>query len=76
MIGIELYTYPSSAPGRGKKELQLEIRPGTTVREILENAAVSTPDYYVVSINGYGADLDSIVSDGDQLVVFPAISGG
>jgi molybdopterin converting factor small subunit len=76
MIEISLYTYPSPAPGSGKRELQVEAQPLTTVREVLKNAAVETPDYYVVMINGYGADPDSIVADGDRLVLFPAISGG
>jgi sulfur-carrier protein len=76
MIEISLYTYPSPAPGSGKRELRVEAQPRTTVREVLKNAAVDTPDYYVVMINGYGAELDSIVTDGDRLVLFPAISGG
>jgi molybdopterin converting factor small subunit len=76
MIAISLYTYPSPASSSGKRELQVEAEPGKTVREIFESMAVGTPDYYVVMINGYGAGLDSTVADGDQLVLFPAISGG
>jgi molybdopterin converting factor small subunit len=76
MIEVSLYTYPSPATGSGKMELQVEAPPRTTVREVLKNAAVETPDYYVVMINGYGGELDSIVADGDRLVLFPAISGG
>ena len=76
MIEISVYTYPSPAMGSGKRELQVETRDLTTVREVLKDAAVETPDYYVVMINGYGAELDSIIADGDRLVLFPAISGG
>ena len=76
MIAISVYTYPSPAPGSGKRELEIGTRPGATVREVLKDAAIATPDYYVVMLNGYGVDLDSFVTDGDRLVLFPAISGG
>ena len=76
MISLSVYTYPAAAPGCGKRDLQLEAQPGSTVTEVLRSAAIATPDYYVIMVNGYGAQLDTIVRDGDQLVLFPAISGG
>ena len=54
----------------------MKIDGAATVRDILQEVAVDTPDYYVVMVNGYGSDLDAIVRDGDRLVLFPAISGG
>ena len=76
MISLSVYTYPAAAPGCGKRDLQLEAQPGSTVTEVLRSAAITTPDYYVIMVNGYGVQLDTIVRDGDQLVLFPAISGG
>lgn len=76
MIDICLYTFPAPASGSGKREFQLEARTGMTVGEAVKDAAIGTGDYYVVMINGYGAELGSRLDDGDQVVLFPAISGG
>ena len=54
----------------------MEIEDATTVRDILRRATVDAPDYYVIMVNGYGADLDTSVGDGDRLVTTPAVSGG
>ena len=57
MLSLQIYTYPSPAPGRGRRDIEVEIDGKATVRSILEEAAVDTPNYYVVMVNGYGADL-------------------
>jgi molybdopterin converting factor small subunit len=76
MITVRLYPGSVLGPARGEKVFSVEARPGLTVEGLLREAGVPRPDYFVVMINGYGAGIDSVLSDGDSLVLFPAISGG
>ena len=76
MIRVRVYAGPNLAPHLGSGEFSVEARPGLTVGELAREAGISRADYFVVMINGYGGGLDSEVSDGDSVVLFPAISGG
>jgi molybdopterin converting factor small subunit len=81
---IEVRLYANLAPvGRplprlanGAAGLEIDARPGLTVRDVVAEAALSADDVTVVMINNDRGTLDSPLSDGDRLGLFPAVSGG
>ncbi len=84
MIEVRLYANlafsaagkAKSGPGSASLAVQVEPRPGLTVREVLHEAGVRPEDVFVILINGVNAGLDSEVREGDRVGVFPPISGG
>jgi molybdopterin converting factor small subunit len=70
-MGRPLPRLPEGAAG-----LQVEARDGLTVRDVLAEAAIRPEDVAVVIINHGQGNLDSSLTDGDSLGLFPAVSGG
>ena len=60
--------------GHSAQELH-NIEPGTTVGQVIEEAAFSTSGYSL-SLNGLGASVDAAVSDGDVVTLVPKVEGG
>lgn len=81
---IEVRIYANLAPaGRplphltgGAAGFEIEARSGLTVRDVTAEAAIPAADVAVVMINHGRGTLDSLLSDGDRLGLFPAVSGG
>ena len=83
MIEVRLYANlafagPTVRPAKGAASatLEVEARPGLTVRRVLEEVGVQPQDVFAILINGANAGLDSPLTDGDRLGLFPPISGG
>ena len=84
MIEVRLYANLSAAAGSAVRPsvgatsaaLQVEARPGLTVRDIVDEKGLRDQDIFVIMLNGVSADLESLLSDGDRLGLFPPISGG
>ncbi len=81
---IEVRLYANLAPvGRPLPRLanyaagfEIEARSGLTVRDVVTEAAIPAADVVVVMINHGRGTLDSPLTDGDRLGLFPAVSGG
>jgi len=81
---IEVRLYANLAPeGRpvprlasGAAGFEMGARPGLTVRDVLLYASLKPEDVAVVMINHVRGDLDSSLTDGDRLGLFPAVAGG
>lgn len=81
---IEVRLYANLAPvGRalprlpgGEAGFEVEPRTGLIVRDVLHQAAIRLKDVVVVMINHGPGTLDSPLTDGDRLGLFPAVSGG
>ncbi len=81
---IEVRLYANLAPvGRPLPRLasdavgfEIEARSGLTVRDVVTEAAIPAADVVVVIINHGRGTLDSPLTDGDRLGLFPAVSGG
>ncbi len=81
---IEVRLYANLAPaGRplphlpsGAAGFEIEARSGLTVRDLVAEAAISAADVAVIMINHGRGTLDSALSDGDRLGLFPAVAGG
>jgi molybdopterin converting factor small subunit len=61
---------------RGRKQFELEARPGLTVRDVARDEGVDEGEIHLVMINGSHGTLDSLLQDGDRLGLFPPIGGG
>jgi molybdopterin converting factor small subunit len=81
---IEVRLYANLAPiGRplprlagGPAGFEVAARSGLTVRDVVVEAGIRPEDVAVVMINHAAAKLDSPLTDGDRLGLFPAVSGG
>lgn len=83
MIEVRLYASLAAAgssvrspAGATSATLQVEVRPGLTARDIVDEIGIRDQDIFVIMLNGASAGLDSPLSDGDRLGLFPPISGG
>lgn len=76
MIDVRLYAALVRTPGPGPSEFEVEPRSGLTVADVVADAGIRRDDVAIVMINGQSASLDSELSDGDRLGLFPVVSGG
>jgi len=61
--------------GRGK-QLDIEIDDGSSVSKVLEKLGIRKTDASIVLINGNSSGLETVLSDGDTLSLFPPVGGG
>jgi molybdopterin converting factor small subunit len=77
---IEFRLYASLAafmPEQTKGEPStMEVRDGTTIRDLLENLKVPRKEIKVIFLNGIHASDDVILKEGDRVGIFPAVAGG
>lgn len=76
MIDVRLYAHLPAASKRGEAEFQVEASPGLRVKDVLDEAGIPPEAVYFILIDGGAAQLDSLLSDGQLLALFPAVSGG
>ena len=66
-IGIRVGRFPG-------KPANIEVDSGTTIRQALEEAGLN-PTGFEVRRNGQEVDLDQVVQEGDQVVLFRPVQG-
>jgi len=76
MIDVRLFATLPMRSTTGRKEFQLGPRPGLTVREVVEGEGLRVADVHIIMVNGLHGSLDSELSDGDRLALFPPVGGG
>lgn len=55
---------------------QLELPEGATVADLLPRLGLVEQDLKLAFVNSKHADLGTVLVDGDQLGLFPAVGGG
>ena len=60
----------------GAASVEVEIRSGRTVGEVLDGLDVPADETRIIFVNGRAAERSSPLSGGDRLGAFPAIGGG
>ena len=60
----------------GQGSLEVEVRPGETVGQLLDRLAIPRNQTRILFVNHRHADWDQPLADGEQVGVFPAIGGG
>ncbi|MFO7460160.1 MAG: MoaD/ThiS family protein [Desulfatiglandales bacterium] len=79
MMRIEFRLYASLArymPEPWRNSSKVEVREGTTVKDLLESIKVPLGAVKVVFVNGVHAEEDQAIRDGDRIGVFPPVAGG
>ena len=74
-IEVKLYGDLKKFSHGGQSNFELTLNPGATLGDVLE--MLSIPMNRCVSlINGRRATTETVLADGDTVVLFPPISGG
>jgi molybdopterin converting factor small subunit len=76
VIDVRLFATLPMRSVTGRKQFELESRPGLTVREVVEAEGLKTTDVHIVMINGLHGTMESELGDGDRLGLFPPVGGG
>lgn len=82
MITVRLYATLAPAPAdrqgsrAGPAEFRVETRPGLRVEDVLVEKGVPLDQVNVVILNEVRVGLEAPLTEGDQVSVFPALSGG
>lgn len=56
--------------------LEVPLEPGATVRQLLEVAGIPLNEEITIGLNGEQGDLDSVLRNGDEVVLFSPMEGG
>jgi len=60
----------------GKPSVEVEIEPGQTVQQVLEQIGVPPEQTRIIFINNRAASLASVLQGDEQVGIFSAIGGG
>ena len=74
-VKVNLYATLRSFVG-GKPSVEIEVQPGQTVEQMLEQLGVPPEKTRILFVNNRAATLSQPLQDGDRVGVFPAIGGG
>src|SRR5512136_622275 len=73
---VTVKLYGSSTGGLEKRELFLDLKENATAQDAVDHLPVEDRLYLYVVRNGMRLDQDARLRDGDELLVFPPITGG
>ncbi len=65
--------------GASKNAVNIEVAPGTTINQLIEEYRVPNSEIHLVLLNGLfvsESDRDQPVKDGDTLAIWPPVAGG
>jgi sulfur carrier protein ThiS len=74
-VQINVYASLRSYVG-GAPSLTVEIEPGQTVQQLLEELGIPPEETRILFVNNRAAGLDQPLQGGERVGVFPAIGGG
>ncbi len=70
-------TLRSQVPGYDPMTgMAMDYRPGESVAGLLQRLGIDPGQVKVIMVNGRAATLESELSDGDRVGLFPAVGGG
>ena len=73
---VRIKLYGASAGGLEKSELELELNENSTAQDAVNQLPVRDRVYLYVVRDGMRLSQDARLRDGDQLLVFPPVTGG
>lgn len=76
MIDVRLFATLPMHSSTGRKAFQLEPVPGLTVRDVVAGEGLGEAEIHIIMVNGAHATMDSRLSDGDRVGLFPPVGGG
>jgi molybdopterin converting factor small subunit len=60
-----------SEAGEKRQQFELELRPESRVEDLLPRLGLSQDRIKMIMVNGRGATLDTAISEGDRVALFP-----
>ncbi|MBW2494807.1 MAG: MoaD/ThiS family protein [Deltaproteobacteria bacterium] len=63
-------------PGTSGNTTSVDVRPGSSVRDVLAPFGIPLDGSTVIALNGVTVPLETTVSEGDRVAAFSAIGGG
>ena len=75
-VNVELFGFLRKYSPGDNHIFQIEIPHGSTVKYILEELHIPDKEPYIVILNGTHGNENSIVSEGDEVVLMTPIEGG
>ena len=73
---VKIKLYGASAGGLEKSELELELPENATTQDAVNQLPVRDRVYLYVVRDGMRLSQDARLRDGDELLVFPPVTGG
>ena len=73
---ISLKLFATLAKRTPEDSNRYPIKPGTTVRDIVDNLSITEDEAKLIFVNNKRAFLTSVLNDGDRLGIFPPVGGG
>jgi len=78
LVSVKLLaTYRSKLPeGSINNTCQIDVPPGTAVRQIVEQFDIAYDEHNVILLNGHVPDPDQKIENEDVICIFSALAGG
>ena len=73
---IQLKLFAALAQLSPEDANQLPIRPGTSVKELLDELNIPSAKAHLIFINGIKESLDTRLEGGERVGIFPPVAGG
>jgi sulfur-carrier protein len=78
---ITVLLFASYADAVGQSEIELDIKPGATVRDVVDHIralgdAARLPSAPMVAVNEQYASRDRELREGDEVALIPPVAGG
>ena len=75
-VTIDLRMFASLATRMPPDAARFSVTAGITVRQLIEQLEISPTDAKLIFINGVRKDLDTPLSGGERVGIFPPVGGG
>ena len=75
-MGIEIKCFATLAKYLPENGADYPVAPGETVRSLIDKLGIPVKDVTIVFVNNLRSPLETPISDGDRVGLFPPVGGG
>lgn len=75
-VRVRLHGYLHGYAESKSPEFDLELSSGVTLAELIRNLKIPDSEVWVVSLNGKNVPVSTVLSNNDDVSVFPPVTGG
>ncbi|MFO7878205.1 MAG: MoaD/ThiS family protein [Desulfovermiculus sp.] len=75
-IELKIYSHLKRHAPQGRTSFSLDLPHGTSVAVLMEHLELNDQIQKIILVNGRPARADTILDEGDLVVVFPVVEGG
>lgn len=73
---IQLKLFAALTPMAPEKANQLPIKPGISIKELLDELKIPSIKAHLIFVNGVKQSLDTRLQGGERVGIFPPVAGG